>query len=50
MMSLNYIFESNLSLCFFLGFYVLLLKNETSFTVKRAILLSGVIIICKANR
>jgi TonB family protein len=40
---LNYFFEANLALCLFLVVYLLLLRKETSFTLKRMILLSGLL-------
>jgi TonB family protein len=43
-LSLNYFVEANLALCIFLVVYHFLLRNETSFGLKRIILLTGMMI------
>lgn len=41
-LSLNYFLEANLALCIFLVVFTLILRNETSFSLKRAMLLTGI--------
>lgn len=40
---INYLIEANIGLCLFILLYVIVLKNETDFRIKRAIMLSGMI-------